>query len=139
MHLYQMGVRKWDEYGGGAFGDSRGDRLHKGIDLICPSGEEVLSPVAGEVTKLGYTYSDDLSYRYVEVTAEGYRYRLFYVAPTVRVGDKVEYGDPVGTAQNIKRRYPGITPHVHFEIRNTEGDYIDPTPVYWVLKSTEGM
>lgn len=135
MHLHNMPLRGHDRHGGGEFGASRGGRSHGGIDLVVPAGEEILSPVTGEVTKLGYTYGDDLSYRYVEVTAEGYRYRLFYVAPTVRVGDKVEYGDPVGTAQNIKRRYPGITPHIHFEVRNAEGSYIDPTPVYWVLKS----
>lgn len=139
MHLHQMGIRKWDEHGGGAFGDPRGGRPHNGIDLVCPSGQEVRSPVDGKVTKLGYTYADDLSYRYVEVFAGGYYYRVFYVSPEVQLGDEVLFGERIGTAQNIKRRYPGITPHIHFEIKDGNGEYVDPTPVYWALKSTEDM
>jgi hypothetical protein len=74
----------------------------------------VLSPVEGEVTKLGYPYNGDLQWRYVEVTDHrGWKHRLFYCHPTVTVGDTVLVDGVVGYAQDITQRYPdqGMLPH----------------------------
>jgi murein DD-endopeptidase MepM/ murein hydrolase activator NlpD len=97
-----------------------------GVDYHCPVGGGIRSPVAGEVTKIGYPYGDDLSYRYVEVTCDdGKQHRFFYLSPKVKVGDTVLPGDVLGIVQNLRRRYAGITPHCHYEIKR-DGNYLNP-------------
>lgn len=118
--LYGKGVlplRGADSWGSGAYGAPRGSRKHKGIDYAASPGTVLESNVAGRVTKLGYPYGDDLSFRYVEVTSEdGYRHRFFYVYPRVGRGDVVAAGDVLGVVQDSTGRYEGITNHVHYEI-----------------------
>lgn len=132
MKLSDFEVRKCDSFGCGHFGASRGSRTHNGVDLLTPPNKQIPSPVSGVVTKLGYPYGDDLSFRYVEITQQDYKYRIFYVNPTVKVGDKVEQGSIVGMSQDLDKRYKGIPNHVHFEIL-TNGRYVDPLPVLLVL------
>lgn len=129
MHLHEMSERKCDGHGCGHFGASRGSREHNGIDLRCQPKTPVYSPIAGTVTKIGYTYRDDRSFRYVQVSDGGYDFRVFYVSPMVRVGQQVCRKSIIGEAQDLNPRYQGITPHVHLEIKNAAGEYIDPTPV----------
>lgn len=129
MHLHEMSERRCDGHGCGHYGASRGTRTHKGVDLNCKPKTLVYSPVAGTVTKIGYPYSDDLSYRYVEISEQGYAFRVFYVDPLVEKGQKVSKTTIIGEAQDLRDRYSGIQNHVHFEIKNADGDYIDPTPV----------
>lgn len=129
MHLHEMSFRRCDGHGCGGFGDSRGSRKHNGVDMACRPGSDVCSPVSGKVTKLGFPYGDDLSFRYVEVSTHGYRYRMFYVEPCVSVGDEVTRDTVIGKAQALGGRYAGITEHVHFEVMNSRDDFIDPTPI----------
>ena len=129
MHLHEMSERKCDGHGCGHYGASRGTRTHKGVDLNCRPRTLVYSPVAGTVTKLGYPYADDLSYRYVEISENGYAFRVFYVDPLVEQGQKVGKASIIGEAQDLRSRYSGITCHVHLEIKNADGEFIDPTPV----------
>lgn len=141
MHLFAMNYRKCDGYGCGHFGASRGSRKHLGVDMACPPGTEVGSPVRGQVTKIGYPYGDDPTFRYVQIVAEIYQFRIFYVEPDVAVGDYVELGETIGWAQTLLTRYPekpsgSMTSHVHFEIMDREGNYIDPTPVIVALRGT---
>lgn len=132
MQIHKLKARKCDEWGCGHFGAGRGDRDHKGVDLAVMPGTLISSPVAGHVTKLGYVYRDDLTWRYVEVEAQGYRFRFFYVDPRVNVSDTVNVGDILGAVQPIAERYPKITPHIHFEIKNPGGEYVDPMPALLV-------
>ena len=74
-----------------------------------------------------YPYGDDLSYRYVQVTVGGYDFRVFYIDPSVRVGQEVTADTAIGLVQDLGLRYPGIPNHVHFEIKSG-GGYLDPTP-----------
>ena len=127
MKLSELKRRGSDGFGAGHFGAPRGSRTHKGVDLLAQSGEAINSPVTGTVTKVGYPYGDDLSYRYVQITAGDYDFRVFYVEPSVRVGQEVTTETAIGSAQDLGRRYPGIPNHVHFEIKS-DGDYLDPTP-----------
>ena len=132
-----MILRECDGYGCGHFGALRGDRNHNGVDVVFAPGELVTSPVFGEVTKIGYPYADDLSYRYVQITSNKYDFRLFYVDPSVKVGDIVPFGAVVGSAQDSTTRYGSrMTNHVHFEIKK-DGSYIDPTPAFIVWDSAE--
>src|SRR6056300_928587 len=117
-------IRPLDAYGSGEFGASRGDRTHVGTDFIAAANEPVHSPVIGTVTKLGYPYGDDLSFRYVEVEdADHYRHRFFYVEPMIAVGDSVLVGKRLGTVQSLQKRYAGIIDHVHLEIKHN-GEFI---------------
>jgi len=117
--------RKSDKWGQGHFGAPRGDRKHNGIDYACLEGSEILSPVDGQVTKHGYPYADDLSFRYVQITNGERKHRIFYVDPILPIGRIIKEGDVIGTAQDLEQRYPEITPHIHYEIMI--GDkYLDP-------------
>lgn len=120
-----------DAAGSGHFGARRGNRVHNGIDLACAPGSLIESPVAGQITKVGYPYGDDMSWRYVEVTDKfNYRHRLFYVEPDgcLEIGEHIEEGHAIGASQDITTRYPrqGMTPHIHYEIKAEDGTYMDP-------------
>lgn len=134
MKLNEMTPRKCDGHGCGHWHAPRGKRVHEGVDLECIPGTPVDSPVQGTVTKLGIVYVDDHHWRYVQVSSEGYDFRLFYVDPVVEVGQIVSAGSMLGRLQRLGTRYERITEHVHFEIKNSEGEAIDPTPVLLALK-----
>ena len=120
-------LRDTDSHGSGAYGAPRGSRTHKGLDYAVPPGALILAPVTGTVTKLGYPYADDHSFRYVEVTdLGGTQYRYFYVQPLAYVGAVVRASlDLIGFAQDLTSRYPGITNHIHFEAKRGR-EYLDP-------------
>lgn len=121
-----------DSWGEGHFGASRGKkRTHMGVDYCVAEDSVLISPITGHVTKLGYPYGDDLTYRYVEVKDHhGARHRFFYVEPDVEPGDVVFEGETeLGTVQNIVRRYPvprGMKNHIHYEIIDADGLYVNP-------------
>lgn len=116
-----------DAHGSGAYGASRGSRVHKGVDYAAMPGSACLALVTGTVTKLGYPYKDDLSFRYVEVIDNaGCRARYFYIQPVVDVGDVVDTTTVLGHVQSLGERYAGITDHVHFEVRDADGRYMNP-------------
>lgn len=118
--------RMQDRWGLGHFGAPRGDRAHNGQDYCCPPGSDVLSPVDGLITKLGYPYSDDASFRYVQITdLAGRDHRIFYVEPCVWVGQRIHDGDSIGQSQDLNDRYPEISQHIHYEIRY-KGEFLDP-------------
>jgi murein DD-endopeptidase MepM/ murein hydrolase activator NlpD len=90
--------------------------------------QNVVAVMGGTVTRIGYPYADDLSYRYVEIHApNGYTVRELYVSPgeEIVVGSQVTAGQIIGSVQDLTTRYIGITNHVHVEIR-FNGDYINP-------------
>lgn len=121
-------LRGHDAFGSGHFGASRGGRVHNGIDYECIPGAEVLSPVAGEVTKLGYCYRADPFYRYVEITdSNNLRHRIFYVQPELDLGDVVTTDSVIATAQDIAAKYgEKMKSHVHYEIKDVDDGYLDP-------------
>ena len=118
-----------DEQGLGHYRAPRGSRIHNGIDYACFPQSEILSPVSGTVTKLGYPYSADLSWRYVQVSVDGRHHRVFYVEPLVEVGQSVDENTVIGRVRDIGERYPGMTPHIHYEIKLPDGSYRDPNAV----------
>jgi hypothetical protein len=117
-----------DAFGSGAFLASRGGRAHAGVDYVAKAGQQVVAPIAGFVTKVGYAYADD-SYRYIEITNRitGYTARVMYVGPEVKVGEALALGQPIGRAESLQRRYAGITNHVHLEIARLNGRQLDCT------------
>lgn len=130
MITAKLPLRLSDNYGSGLYGVSRdgGARTHNGVDYCCVPHTEILSPVSGKVTKVGYPYSNDLSFRYVEVTEpNGLAHRVFYLSPRVTTGQDVIKGRTVlGESQDLTKRYPnGMTNHVHYEVRRA-GTYYNP-------------
>ena len=123
-----------DNWGSGHYGASRGDRLHVGVDYACCPNSVIYPDKGGEVTKIGYCYSDDLSFRYIEVMdGSGIYARYLYVDPIVEVGDYVTNAEPIGRSQELGKRYAGITEHVHMECFNlVDGKkvYFDPNSYY---------
>ena len=118
--------RTHDAYGEGEFGASRdgGARKHEGVDFIAHAGQDVLAPISGYVTKIGYAYPGDRSLKFVEITNPALHYsaRVFYVNPKVDVGEPVAVGRPIGTARSLQRKYPGgMTDHVHLEVMDGAG------------------
>jgi peptidoglycan LD-endopeptidase LytH len=122
-------VRGDDAFGSGHFGASRdaGKREHEGVDYVIPPGAAVHSPISGEVARLGYAYRGDGGYRVVEIvnSETKVKARVLYVAPSVEVGDVIVAGQEIGTAQDLNTRYPGITNHVHVELRDRQQQLID--------------
>lgn len=126
-------MRGRDPQGAGYHGASRGNRKHNGVDFVASVGDYVqLSPGdpvkamnAGTVTKLGYPYAHDLSFRYVQVTDDnGIDCRYFYIEPCVDDGQRIAIGDVLGTLQELP--YEGITQHYHVECKRATGQFVDP-------------
>jgi peptidoglycan LD-endopeptidase LytH len=124
-------VRDVDAFGSGHFGASRdgGKREHEGVDYVIAPGAVVHAPISGEVARLGYAYRGEGGYRVVEIvnSETKVKARVLYVAPSVEVGDVVVAGQEIGTAQDLNARYPGITNHVHVELRDRQQQLIDAT------------
>lgn len=126
--------RAHDAYGEGRFGASRdgGVRDHEGVDYAATPGQEVTAPISGFVTKIGQAYAGHPDLRFVEITNPALRHvaRVFYVDPTVEVGQVVRLGDPVGHARSLQAAYPGgMTDHVHLEIMGADQRRFDATRV----------
>ena len=137
-----------DKYGSGAYGAPRGSRTHNGVDLGAYPGLPIISVCDGTLTKIGYPYSQDDSrkegmsekgaekfdkkkaLRYVQITNEdGLDFRYFYVGPVsvLPVWSPVKVGMVIGYAQGLQDIYPGITDHIHFEVKK-DAEYLDPRP-----------
>lgn len=115
-------IRKSDAWGEGHFGAPRGNHSHKGLDLITEAGEAIFSPIDGKITKQGYTYTDDLSYRYVRIENDKYQVDLYYtkMRDVFKLNDEVCEGDHIANAQDIAKRYstklkPMIN-HCHMQV-----------------------
>lgn len=130
--LVPLTPRKCDSFGCGNYGASRdgGKRRHKGQDFLCSAGQTVYAPIDGTVTT-GAAYADGRSpeLRLVRITDGPTVVLLMYVRPTVQAGHTVQAGDPIGTAQSLQGRYPGIPDHVHVEVR-LSGVSVDPLPYF---------
>ncbi|NCY10199.1 MAG: hypothetical protein EBX38_07425, partial [Actinobacteria bacterium] len=108
--------------------ESRGTRLHEGVDIIAPRGNLIYAVVDGTITKV---------YDNASLTGNGVRLTMadgtyfFYahldtIAPNITVGTVVKAGQILGT---IGATGNTTTPHLHFEVHPRGGAPIDPTPV----------
>lgn len=125
--------RRTDRHGSGQFGSSRdgGSRRHPGLDIATREGEPVLSPIEGEVTREAFPYRNDRWFRGLVIrgVAEwaGYEIKMFYVQGIIC--GRVSPGSVVGYAQSVARKHPGITDHVHLEVR-LNGSLLSPFDIF---------
>lgn len=133
-------IREKDCHGSGCYGSSRNrvkngkvvKKKHNGVDFLWCKGDLVSSVVDGVITKthgLIYSAEDKSKWRYIEIEdGDGYKSRYFYVDcdSCLRAGSKVERGQVIGIAQGIEDLYQNITPHIHFEVKDSKGEYINP-------------
>jgi murein DD-endopeptidase MepM/ murein hydrolase activator NlpD len=123
------GVRGIDAFGSGDFGAIRdaGKRRHHGVDYVSEPGAAVLAPLSGKITRIGFAYSGHEELQYVEIVnpETNVTARVLYVSPSVAEGDLVTAGVVLGAAQDLTGRYPGITNHVHVEMRDSQRRWID--------------
>lgn len=126
--------RTEDAYGYGHFGASRdsGSRDHEGVDWKANPGQDVVAPISGYVTKIGQAYAGDADLKFVEITnpALGYVARVFYLNPSVQVGDSLRLGQAIGSAHSLQDKYPGgMTDHVHMELSGPDQARFDSSTV----------
>jgi murein DD-endopeptidase MepM/ murein hydrolase activator NlpD len=128
-------IRKTDSWGAGGFCAPRGHHLHAGVDFICEPGQEVVAPVRGRVERTAVAYPNE-DYRGVVIQVEELlTVKLLYMEPSVQPGMMVEEGQVIGRAQDISKKYPGITPHIHMEVSGLDKElvYYDKDKWRWYV------
>lgn len=114
-----------DTNGKGHFGASRGERDHKGYDLLNEVvGSNVTSPISGKITRVMNVYKDNSEFVGVEIIGTygintPVMVKMFYVqllSDTI-VGSEVERGSTIGVQQDIAKHWGGgMKNHVHLEL-----------------------
>ena len=113
------GTVRNDSGGYGYWQASRGVKVHEGADFTLPEGpgQLVISPIGGVIERIAYPYSDTKEYSGVLIVGSDIWVKIFYIKPFVAfIGQRVSMGEPIGIAQDISKRYPGILPHIHLEV-----------------------
>jgi murein DD-endopeptidase MepM/ murein hydrolase activator NlpD len=109
------GIRDNDKWGSGRYGASRGDRKHKGTDYICRPGQEIKSPINGKIVRESKPYPG--SFSGLLIKGNHLTIKMFYFMPfDALIGERVQKGQLIGTAQDISKKYPGMIPHIHLEV-----------------------
>lgn len=126
-----------DPGGDGAFGASRGSRLHAGRDYLANLGANISAPCDGRVGRIGQCYPDDPTYKLVEIQHTNAIVRVLYVDPIVKPGDDLCIGQTIGYAQDVAARYAGgMQNHVHLDVRLVHGVLVGrgeiPDDVIWI-------
>lgn len=126
---------------GHAFGEVRGDRLHKGIDISVPAGTTVSAPISGTVRRKedpkGY------GHYYIITSPDGKtEARVAHLSEFgVEDGAQIRKGQVIGKSGGAKGA-PGAGnssgAHVHYELR-INGEPVDPTGQHRTTGSTSGQ
>jgi len=121
--------RRW---GSGQFGAPRDNhtRRHGGLDVVADPGDLVFSPIEGEVLREASPYFP-FSGVLIRGTGEfaSYEVKLFYVKVMASMCGPLKAGTLIGSVEDLQWKYPGITNHVHIEVR-CGGKLVSPADVY---------
>ena len=113
-------IRDCDVKGCGHYGSSRSHGIHKGIDIIKYEGEQIKAPFDCIVVRHGQVYKDSTHYKLVVIRGLGkwsnYTMKIMYIRSLVSPNTQLKKGDVLGQAQDISKRYKGITKHIHVEL-----------------------
>ena len=121
-------IRQPDNHGQGYYGAKRGDRKHKGIDLVCSPGQVIFSPITGVVIREAKPYAG-MEYSGLLIQGTNIEIKMFYFEPDPRFFGRestqhVQAGQPVGIAQKISDRYTGMTDHIHLQIESIDPELL---------------
>lgn len=121
-------IRK-DSGGDGNYQSSRtNDKgVHQGVDLSVTVGQPIYAPFDGTIVRKAIPYANDNRFSGL-LLAGNFRQevKIFYINP-LKVGEIVNRGELIGTAQNISVKYTSnVTNHIHIEYRQ-DGILTDPT------------
>ena len=95
--------------------------FHNGIDIACPIGTPVFSPVSGKVTEL---WDSDRGGKCLAITGiDKVRFGFAHLdSRVVRLGDWVVKGDVIARTGNTGA---STGPHLHFTIK-IKNEWVDP-------------
>lgn len=118
----------------GEYGEQRSTHVHKGVDIAAPLGSHVKSIAAGRILEVGY---NDSYGNYIVVQHSDGRQSVYAHLGNVLVkkDQEVSKGTILGTV-GMTGQTEG--PHLHLEIRDTDGKYIDPRQLIPNLPSYTG-
>ena len=109
-------------------GRKRASRPHKGIDLAAQRGNPVMASTDGVVIYTGKDFNGFGKMIMIETVGENTGYATLYAhldKIVVYDGQKVTQGEVIGALGNTGR---SSGPHLHFEIRKSDGIPVDPLP-----------
>ena len=110
-----------DNQGDGHHGAPRGKRIHDGVDFECVPGQFVLAPHDGVLKRVAYPYSGNRMWKGCVLASVEITTKMFYVdVHKNSIGSTVKAGAPIGKAQDISQKYPGMTPHIHLRVTNVD-------------------
>lgn len=110
-------------------GTKRRRRPHKGIDLAAARGVPVLASHDGIVIYTGKDFNGFGKMIMIETTGDDVGYATLYGhldKIVVYDGQKINQGEVIGALGNTGR---SSGPHLHFEVRRSDGIPIDPLPL----------
>jgi murein DD-endopeptidase MepM/ murein hydrolase activator NlpD len=119
-----------DSGGDGHFGTSRnrdtGKGTHEGVDISAKLNQKVYAPIDGKIVRIAKPYADDSRFSGLLMEGlNGEEIKIFYINP-LKVGENINRGELIGTAQSISKKYNTVTDHIHVEYRQ-DGVLTDPT------------
>jgi murein DD-endopeptidase MepM/ murein hydrolase activator NlpD len=106
-----------------------GKTYHGGIDLAGKIGDKVMAPIAGVVKVLTEAQSGGYG-NLVEITdsVTGVKHMLAHLDKSmVKTGDVIKAGAQIGTLGNTGK---STGAHLHHEMRDAQGNKIDPRQFY---------
>jgi len=121
---------RYDSHGSGHFGAGRkGNRTHKGVDILAPVGTPILAAKSG----WGIAGFDKDGYgEYIKIYHRAGLITLYAHMDTTEIGwiEKVRQGDIIGyVGKTGNARYGEIAPHLHLEVRRDK-IAVDPMEGY---------
>ena len=140
-------VRGGDKLGNGGFLAVRWDdrannlRFHGGIDYVATPGENIYSPITGEVIRIKNP-GHDLNGILIRAQ-NGYTASVYYINVDQSIIGRIAYSHApveagktlIGTAQDIRAAYgPHITNHVHVTLEDPQGNRISPADKSLITK-----
>lgn len=96
---------------------------NQGVDIAAPAGTPILTPTSGTVKRVGF--QKGLAGHFVIVEdSQGREHKFFHMsqAPTLKAGQRVESGDPIGLVGSTGRSSGN---HLHYEVRRGK-TFLDP-------------
>lgn len=119
----------------GELAEIRDGRPHNGIDLAMPEGTELRSIAEGTVAHV-FDGSGNVG-KGVSIELKDGSHAIYghMSDVSVKAGESLQVGDTIGLSGNTGH---SSGPHLHFAIKDADGQWVDPTPVADKLAEISG-